>query len=81
MVLEGGSQIVLNHLKAGSPCLDSFGTVIEDSHTLALQLSSCSFSYVHRKGNVVVDKLAKLAKHFVVPQIWVEPGGNFYPYP
>lgn len=30
------------------------------------------FSHVKRKGNAVANNLAKLAKHSIAPQIWLE---------
>ena len=30
------------------------------------------FSHIHGKGNDVANKLAKLAKYLVVPQVWLE---------
>ena len=51
--LKGDSETVLKYLKADSACLASFGNVIEDTRALSLQLSTCSFSHVRRKGNVV----------------------------
>jgi len=72
VVFKGDSTTVLNCIQASSPCLVSFGNVIEDSIALASQLYDCSFSHVRQKGNAVADKLAKLAKYLVVPQVWLE---------
>ncbi|KAK9997332.1 hypothetical protein SO802_022018 [Lithocarpus litseifolius] len=69
---EGDSATVLNCIQAGSPCLAPFGNVIEDSISLASRLGYYSFSHVRRKGNVVADKLAKLAKYLDVPKDWLE---------
>ena len=71
-MFEGDSATVPNCIQAGSPCLASFGNVIEDSITLSSQLCDCSVSHVRRKGNVVGNKLAKLTKYHVVPQVWLE---------
>ena len=30
------------------------------------------FSHIRGKGNVMANKLAKLAKYLVVPQVWLE---------
>ena len=72
VVFEGDLTTVLNCIQASSPCLVSFGNVIEDSIASASQLCDCSFSHVRRKGNAVADKLVKLAKYLVVPQVWLE---------
>ena len=72
MVFEGDSAIVIKNLQANTPCMASFGNVIADSIFLATQLESFSFSHVCRMGNVVVDKLAKLAKNFDTSQVWVK---------
>ena len=72
MVFEGDSAIVIKNLQANTPCMASFGNVIADSIFLASQLESFSFSHVCRMGNVVVDKLAKLAKNFDTSQVWVK---------
>nr|XP_023884649.1 uncharacterized protein LOC111996849 [Quercus suber] len=68
VIFEGDSATVLNCIQAGSPCLAPFGKVIEDSFSLASHLSHYSFSHVRRKGNVMADKLAKLAKYPMHPK-------------
>lgn len=72
VVFEGDSTTILNYIQGGSPSLEPFGNIIEDSSILASQLSHCSFSHVRRKGNAVFNKLAKLAKHLDVPKVWLE---------
>ena len=67
-LFEGDSAIVINYIKDGPPCLASFGHIIEDVIDLTSHLYYCSFSHVQRKGNSMADKLAKLAKFFVVPK-------------
>ena len=42
---------------------------MEDSKCDALNFHSCSISHVKRNGNAVADKLAKLVKHSIAPQI------------
>ena len=41
-------------------------------HHLGIASQSLSFSHVHRKGNAVADKLAKLTKYLDVPKVWLE---------
>nr|POE75016.1 isoform 5 of dol-p-man:man(7)glcnac(2)-pp-dol alpha-1,6-mannosyltransferase [Quercus suber] len=72
VAFEGDSEVVFKQLNAKPPCLASYGHIIEESQILALNLSFASFSHVKRSGNVVTDKLAKLAKHVIEPQIWLE---------
>ena len=72
VAFEGDSEVVFKHLNAEPPCLASYGHIIEESQILASNLSFASFSHVKRSGNVVADKLAKLAKYVIEPQIWLE---------
>ena len=72
VAFEGDSDVVFKHLNAEPPCLASYGHIIEESQILASNLSFASFSHVKRSGNVVADKLAKLAKYVIEPQIWLE---------
>ena len=72
VAFERDSKVVFKQLNAKPPCLASYGHIIEESQILASNLSFASFTGVKRSGNVVADKLAKLAKHVVEPQIWLE---------
>ena len=72
VVFEVDSEIIYKHLVSDSKCMTAFSHIVEDSHRLATSLRSVSFSHVRRKGNKVVDKLAKLAKFLYEPQIWLE---------
>ena len=67
-LFEGDSATVINYIQAGPPCLASFGHIIEDAINLTSNLCYCSFSHVLRKGNIVADKVAKLAKVFFCTQ-------------
>nr|POE58304.1 hypothetical protein CFP56_05249 [Quercus suber] len=72
VVIEGDSEIIFKLLTSDSTCLASFGNLLEDAKFAAQAFHNCSFSHVKRNGNSVADKLAKLAKHAIVPQIWLE---------
>ena len=72
VVFEGDSEVIINHLKAGQPCLTAFGHIIEEARTLSARLRQASYSHTRCKGNKVVDKLAKLAKNLYEPQVWME---------
>lgn len=72
VVIEVDSETIIKHLNSESDCLASFGNIVEDSKCAALNFRSCSLSHVERNGNVVAVKLAKLAKHSIAPQIWLE---------
>nr|POE94827.1 hypothetical protein CFP56_12682 [Quercus suber] len=72
VAFEGDSEVVFKQLNAKPPCLASYAHITEESQILASNLSFASFSPVKRSGNVVADKLAKLAKHVIEPQIWLE---------
>ena len=72
VAFEGDSEVVFKQLNSEPPFLASYGHIIEESQTLASNFRFASFSHVKRSGNVVADKLAKLAKHVIEPQIWLE---------
>ena len=72
VVFEGDSRTIYSHLTSDVPCMTPFGHLIDDSRILASTLRNASFTHVKRDGNVVADKLAKLAKHLYEPQIWLE---------
>ena len=72
VVIEGDSETIIKHFSSESDCLTSFGNMVENSKGAALNFHSCSFSHVKRNGNVVANKLAKLIKHSIVPQIWLK---------
>ncbi|XP_075662925.1 uncharacterized protein LOC142632390 [Castanea sativa] len=72
VVFEGDFEVIYKHLISDSPCLAAFGQIIEDSRLLTSNLRNASFSHVKCNGNTVADKLAKLAKFFYEPQIWLE---------
>lgn len=72
VVFEGDSEVIFKHLTSDSDCLAAFGNLVDDSRRAAANFISCSFSHVKRKGNAVADNLAKLAKHSIAPQIWLE---------
>ena len=38
VVFEGDSEVIINHLKAGQPCLTSFGHIIEEARSLSARL-------------------------------------------
>ena len=72
VVFKGDSEIIHKHLILDSPCLAAFGHIIGDSRRLISSLRNASFTHVRRKGNMVANKLAKLAKLLYKPQIWLE---------
>ena len=67
VAFEGDFDVAFKHLNAEPPLLGFLW-----SHYLASNLSFASFSHDKRSGNVVADKLAKLAKYVIEPQIWLE---------
>jgi len=71
-VFEGNSEVIFKHLTTNQPCMATFGHIIEVSRSLSARLRQASVSHTKRKGNNVVDKLAKLAKHLYEPQVWLE---------
>ena len=38
VVFEGDSEVIINHLKAGQPCLTSFGHIIKEARNLSARL-------------------------------------------
>ena len=70
VVFEGDSETIMKALNLAFPCLSSFGHIIEDVKTLALNFASASFVHVKRKGNAVADRLAKAAKCIPCPHFW-----------
>ena len=72
VVFEVASEIIHKHLKLDLPCLAAFGHIIDDARLLISSLRNASFTHVRQKGNIVADKLAKLAKFLYEPQIWLE---------
>ncbi|KAF3974550.1 hypothetical protein CMV_002121 [Castanea mollissima] len=70
VVSEGDSETIIQALNSDSSCLSTFGHIVEDVRALALNFASFCFSHVKRQGNVVVDKLAKLAKYSPCPSYW-----------
>nr|POE85998.1 hypothetical protein CFP56_30493 [Quercus suber] len=72
VIFEGDSEVVFKHITTNSTCLASFGHIFEESRSLVSRLQRASFSHVKCCCNVVVDKLAKLAKYSLDPQIWLE---------
>lgn len=71
VMFEGDSDTVIRSLNSESRCMAPFGHITEDSRSIASSLRYHSFSHVKRRGNFVVDKLAKLAKYYCT-QIWME---------
>ena len=67
-VFEGDSETITKALNSASPCLSSFGHIIDDVKSLALNFVSVSFIHVKRQGNAVANKLAKAAKFSSCPR-------------
>ena len=72
IVFEGDSEVIFKHLSSDQPSMAAFGHIVEDACSLAATLRSFSFSHIKRTGNMVADKLAKLAKLLYEPKIWLE---------
>lgn len=70
--LKGTLRLFLNISPLTQECLAAFGNLVDDSRRTAANFISYSFSHVKRKGNAVANNLAKLAKHSIAPQIWLE---------
>ena len=70
VVFEGDSESITNAINSGSPCYSSFGHILDDAKALALNFVSATFIHVKRQGNVVADKLAKVAKTIPCPHVW-----------
>ena len=64
--------MVIKHLTTEQPCLAALGHIIDEAHSLSARLRKVSFSHTKRKGNNVVDKLAKLARNLYEPKVWLE---------
>ena len=67
VVFEGDSETITSAINLGSPCYSSFGHILDDVKTLALNFVSATFVHVKRQGNVVADKLAKASKTIPYP--------------
>ena len=72
VIFEGDSEVVFKHITTDSTCLASFRHIVEESRSLVSRLRYASFSHVKRCCNAVANKLAKLAKYSLDPQIWLE---------
>ena len=71
-VFEGDSETITKALNSASPCLSSFGHIIDDVKSLALNFVSVSFIHVKRQGNAVANKLAKAAKFSSCPRFQLD---------
>ena len=71
VVFEGDSGTITKALNLALPCLSSFGHIIDDVKTLALNFVSANFVHVKRQGNAMVDRLAKAAKCIPCPDTWL----------
>ena len=67
VVFEGDSETITTAINSGSPCYSSFGHILDDVKTLALNFVSATFVHVKRQGNAVADKLAKASKTIPCP--------------
>uniref|UniRef100_A0A7N2MBI7 RNase H type-1 domain-containing protein n=1 Tax=Quercus lobata TaxID=97700 RepID=A0A7N2MBI7_QUELO len=76
VVFEGDSEVIFKHLSSDQPSMAAFGHIVDDARSLAARLRSFHFSNTKRKGNMVADKLAQLAKVLYEPKIWLEPRGH-----
>ena len=71
-VFEGDSETIYKHLSSDQPSMAAIGHIVDEARKLAATLRSYQFSHMKRKGNMLADKLAKLAKTLYEPTIWVE---------
>ena len=53
-------------------CLWPLSWCLDEAHNLAATLGSYQSSHIKRKGNMLADKLAKLAKNLYKSTIWFE---------
>nr|POE70602.1 hypothetical protein CFP56_23039 [Quercus suber] len=72
VVFKADSETISKVLNSASPCLSSFGHIIDDVKSLALNFTSVSFIHVKRQGNVVANKLAKATKFSLCPCFWLD---------
>ena len=70
VVFEGDFESITMAINSGNPCFSSYGHILDDVKALVLNFVSVSFLHVKRQGNVVADKLAKVAKNFPCPHVW-----------
>nr|POE90904.1 hypothetical protein CFP56_58499 [Quercus suber] len=70
VVFEGDSETITKAINSALKCLSSFGHLIDDVKTLALNFVSAIFANVKRQGNTVANILAKTAKCIPCPHIW-----------
>ena len=69
---EGDSQVVIMALNSKSPVLAPYGSLLQDSLSLANSFSKLSYSHTKREGNTVAHNLAKLAVNLTNCVIWME---------
>ena len=63
---------MFKHITTDLTCMASFRHIVEKSWSFISRLRNASFSHVNRCCNAVANKLAKLAKYSLDPQIWLE---------
>ncbi|XP_075665390.1 uncharacterized protein LOC142635059 [Castanea sativa] len=71
VVFEGDSETITNAINSTSPCLSSFGNILDDVRSLALNFVSAIFVHIKRQGNAVADKFAKASKFSTCPHFWL----------
>ena len=72
VTFEGDSVTVINAIVRGSPEFLPYGNVIDDFRFQASGFQFLDFCHVKRNCNIVVDTLAKKAKHCVGLRVWLE---------
>ena len=70
VVFEGDSETITAAINSSSPCFSSYGHILEEVRTMALNFVSVAFVHVKRQGNGVADKLAKASKAIPCPHVW-----------
>ena len=71
-ILEGDSETVIKFLQKGDMFQFAYGHLFKDTMLNVNSLRSSSFSHTYRKGNSVVDALAKKARFSSNLTIWMK---------
>lgn len=71
VVFEGDSETITNSINSTSPCLSSFGHILDGVRSLALNFVSATFVHAKRQGNAVAAKFAKASKFSPCPHFWL----------
>ena len=72
VLVEGDCLRVVLALRDPTSCHTLYGHIVEDSHRLASQFQSYSFSHVQRHGNLLAHTLARRTVSSTDFNVWVE---------